>query len=264
MNSSEIKKIVHEKYTQIALQSDDNSCCGGTSCCGGPDYSIFSESYDGREGYNANADMGLGCGIPVDYAGLKAGQDVLDLGSGAGNDCFVARAIVGEEGSVTGLDFSEAMLQKANENLKKTNYTNVTFVKGEIENMPFADNSFDVVLSNCVLNLVPDKAKAFSELKRVLRANGHFCISDVVIKGQLSPRLQKDAEMYAGCVSGAMQVDDYLELIKNKGFNKINSHKLRKIEIPLGIIANYLDSNEIDDFLNGITGLFSITISAEK
>src|SRR5512133_1279726 len=161
MNAEELKLVVKEKYGQIAEQSPDEKSCGcGSSCCGsGVDYTVFSENYESKEGYNPEADLNLGCGIPTDYAGIKKGDHVLDLGSGAGNDCFVARSIVGDEGKVTGLDFTEAMIDKANENLGKLGFKNVEFVRGDIEEMPLPENNFDVVVSNCVLNLVPDKNK---------------------------------------------------------------------------------------------------------
>ncbi len=260
----DIRDIVKEKYGRIALQNESLGCCGTTGCCDTVNYSVFSESYDQLEGYNPDADLGLGCGIPTDYAGLKPGQYVLDLGSGAGNDCFVARAIVGESGKVTGLDFSEEMLAKARQNTEKLGFKNVEFVAGDIEQIPLESHQFDVVISNCVLNLVPDKYKAFAEILRVLKTGSHFCVSDVVLKGELPEKLRIDAEMYAGCVSGAMQMDDYLGVIHQTGFQNVQIHKQRKIEIPLEILKNYLDPYELQDFLNGQTGIFSITVSAEK
>jgi len=222
-DSEDNKKVVREKYGKIAGQVSGQSCCCDPSCCGSDgSYTMFSEDYGSREGYNPDADLGLGCGIPTDFAGIKKGDSVLDLGSGAGNDCFVARVLVGEEGKVTGLDMTEQMIEKAKENCKKLKYTNVEFVHGDIENMPFDDGLFDVVISNCVLNLVPDKAKAFGEIFRVLKPGGHFCISDVVIKGTLPEKMKKDAELYAGCVSGACEIDDYLKIIRKSGFTNIN------------------------------------------
>jgi len=222
--NKDLKLIVKEKYSLIANQSklqNETSCCGAGGCCSTVDYSVFSESYDKEKGYNPDADLGLGCGIPTRFANIKAGDSVLDLGSGAGNDCFVARALVGETGKVTGIDFTDAMLEKARANNAKLGYTNVEFVKGDIEEMPLADNQFDVVVSNCVLNLVPDKTKAFSEIMRVLKQGGHFCVSDVVIKGELPGKLQKDAEMYAGCVSGAIDINEYIGIIENKDSNQL-------------------------------------------
>lgn len=267
MNPNDLKLIVKEKYGEIAQQSklqNAASCCGATSCCSSVDYTIFSESYDKLEGYNPDADLGLGCGIPTQFAGIKQGDHVLDLGSGAGNDCFVARAIVGETGKVTGLDFTDAMLTKANENAQKLGFDNVGFVKGDIEEMPLPDNSFDVIVSNCVLNLVPDKNKAFAQMLRVLKPAGHFCVSDVVIKGNLPEKLRKDAEMYAGCVSGAIDINEYLGIIEKQGFKNITVHKQKDISIPENILANYLTEAEIKSFQNGETGIFSITVSGYK
>ena len=267
MNSEELKKVVQERYSIIANQSkqqNESSCCGATGCCSVVEYAVFSDSYDEVQGYNPDADLGLGCGIPTDYAGIKPGDHVLDLGSGAGNDCFVARALVGETGKVTGLDFTDAMLEKARENADKLGYTNVEFIKGDIEKMPLPDNTYDVIVSNCVLNLVPDKSKAFAEMMRVIKPGGHFCVSDVVIKGSLPEKLQKDAEMYAGCVSGALEMSEYLGIIEQQGFKNINVHKQKDIEIPVDILSNYLSETEMMKFNDGETGIYSITVSAQK
>ncbi|MCU0473730.1 MAG: arsenite methyltransferase [Bacteroidales bacterium] len=266
MNSEELKNVVKEKYGKIALKIDqDNSCCGSSSCCGtGVDYTVFSESYEKLEGYNPDADMNLGCGIPTDYAGIKKGDHVLDLGSGAGNDCFVSRALVGETGRVTGLDMTEPMIKKASENCEKLKYTNVEFVPGDIEEMPFENKIFDVVISNCVLNLVPDKSKAFKEIFRVLKPGGHFCVSDVVIKGTLSEKMQKDAEMYAGCVSGASEMNEYLKIIENSGFLNVKVHKQKEIKLPDSLLSEYNNSNELSSYHAGDTGIFSITVTAER
>lgn len=267
MKADELKQIVKEKYGEIANQSKsqrESSCCGTSVCCSEVDYTVFSENYEKLEGYNPDADFNLGCGIPTEFAGIKKGDHVLDLGSGAGNDCFVARAIVGETGKVTGLDMTEPMIAKARENCSKLKFSNVDFVIGDIEEMPFENNIFDVVISNCVLNLVPDKSKAFSEIKRVLKSGGHFCVSDVVIKGNLPEKLRKDAEMYAGCVSGAIEMTEYLDIIKDKGFFQIKVHKQKEISIPDTLLSKYLSDNEMKSFHNGETGIFSITVSAEK
>lgn len=267
MDPNDLKLVVKQKYGQIAEQSkqqNESSCCGATGCCSTVDYTVFSESYDKLDGYNPDADLGLGCGIPTQFAGIKKGDRVLDLGSGAGNDCFVARAIVGETGHVTGLDFTDAMLAKARENAQKLGFVNVEFIKGDIEEMPLADDAFDVIVSNCVLNLVPDKNKAFAQILRVLKPSGHFCVSDVVIKGHLPMKLQKDAEMYAGCVAGAIDVDEYLTIIKRHGFENVTVHTQKAISIPANILANYLSEAEIRDFQNGDTGIYSITVSGYK
>jgi len=263
-----LKEIVKEKYGKIAAQSKEqnqSSCCGATSCCGDDvDYTIFSEDYTQAQGYNPDADLGLGCGIPTDFAGIKAGDHVLDLGSGAGNDCFVARAIVGETGKVTGLDFTDEMISKAVANNDKLRYTNVEFIRGDIEQMPLPSDQYDVVVSNCVLNLVPDKQKAFAEISRVLKKGGHFCVSDVVIKGNLPAMLKQDAEMYAGCVSGAIQMEAYLGIIENTGFRNVVVHKQKTITIPDSTFLKYLSPVELDEFKNGDSGIFSITLTAYK
>jgi len=265
MKSEELKQIVKEKYGKIAEQNSEEKSCCGSSCCGPEvDYSVFSEDYKNKEGYNPDADMSLGCGIPTDYAGIKAGDHVLDLGSGAGNDCFVARAIVGEVGKVTGLDMTEQMISKAKENCAKLGFTNVEFVAGDIEEMPFGEKIYDVVISNCVLNLVPDKTKAFREIFRVLKPGGHFCVSDVVIKGALSDKMKKDAEMYAGCVSGASEMNEYLKIVEDSGFVNVKVHKQKEIKLPDSLLSEYNDVNELKSFHAGDTGIFSITVSAEK
>jgi arsenite methyltransferase len=266
MKNTDIKTIVKEKYGRIALNTNalQDNCCGNASDCCGVDYTIFSENYGKLPGYNKDADLGLGCGLPTEFAGLKPGHHLLDLGSGAGNDCFVARAIVGDKGKVTGLDFSEEMLAKAGQNTSKLGFTNVEFVAGDIEEIPLESNQVDVVISNCVLNLVPDKKKAFAEIRRVLKTGGHFCVSDVVVKGELPEKLRADAEMYAGCVSGALQLEEYLEVIKESGFQNIEIHKQRSIDVPDGLLENYLEKAELQQFRNRDIGLFSITVSAMK
>jgi len=267
MKTEDLKLIVKEKYNEIALQTNnqnENSCCGtGSSCCG-VDYTIFSESYEKLKGYNSDADLGLGCGLPTEYAKIKEGDTVIDLGSGAGNDCFVARAIVGEKGLVIGIDMTEAMIQKARENTDKLGFNNVQFRLGDIENMPVTAKKADVVISNCVLNLVPDKQKAFSEIFRVLKCNGHFSISDVVLSGKLPENIIKEAEMYAGCVSGAIQKDEYIKMIENSGFINIQIQKEKQIVIPDDILLKYLTSKELDEFKESNTGIFSVTVYAEK
>jgi SAM-dependent methyltransferase len=265
--SEKLKAVVKEKYSQIANQSktqNETSCCGSSGCCDSVDYTIFSDDYSSLQGYNKDADLGLGCGIPTEFAHLKPGDSVLDLGSGAGNDCFVARAIVGESGKVTGLDFTAAMIKKALINKEKLGFKNIEFVQGDIEEMPLPDSSFDVVISNCVLNLVPDKEKAFKEIYRVLKPGGHFCVSDVIISGNLPEKIKDDAEMYAGCVSGAIQKDDYLQIIKRNNFKEIEIKKEKEIEIPNAIMLNYISLDELRKFKKEKTGIYSITVVAKK
>ncbi len=257
MKPNDLKILVKEKYGEIASQSkyqNQSSCCGSTGCCDEVDYSIFSEDYTDLKGYNADADL----------AGINAGDHVLDLGSGAGNDCFVARTIVGETGRVTGIDFTEEMLLKANENLKKTGYKNIEFIRGDIEDIPISDNSIDVVISNCVLNLVPDKKQAYSEILRVLKPGGHFCISDVVVTGNLPQKLREAAEMYAGCVSGALLKDEYMEIINQLGFKNVIINKENEVEIPDNILLSYIKREDIDIMKRNKIGIFSITVSGTK
>lgn len=266
MKPEELKEIVKDKYGKIAEQDvEENGCCGSSSCCcSAPDLTTFSDSYENRAGYNPDADLSLGCGIPTDYAGIKKGDHILDLGSGAGNDCFVARAIVGETGNVTGLDLTEQMVAKARENCKKLKYDNVEFFLGDIESMPFSEKMFDVVISNCVLNLVPDKSKAFSEIFRVLKPGAHFCVSDVVVKGTLPEKLQKDAEMYVGCVSGASEINDYLKFIEEAGFVNRKVHKQKEIKLPELLVSELMDQVETKQHQKELKGIFSITVSASK
>jgi len=262
----ELKKIVKDKYGKIAVMGDENSC-GPTSCCGTSDitdYSVFNDDYSKLDGYVAEADLNLGCGLPTEYAGIKEGDTVLDLGSGAGNDVFVARQLVRESGKVIGLDFTEEMLIKANKNKEKLGYKNVEFKQGDIEQMPIDDNSIDVVISNCVLNLVPDKQKAFSEIYRTLKTGAHFCVSDIVIKGNLNEDLRKSAELYAGCVSGAISEENYIEKIKAQGFKNIEIKKRKKIELPEGVLKEFLNEDMLKSYHENVQGIFSITVTAEK
>ena len=265
-NAEELKKIVKDKYSEIALQSKEQneaSCCGATGCCT-VDYAIFADNYTQLEGYNPDADLGLGCGVPTEFAQIKPGDVVLDLGSGAGNDCFVARAIVGKTGKVIGVDMTDAMIAKARDNAEKLGFHNVEFRQGEIEDLPLAANRADVVISNCVLNLVPDKRKAFSETYRVLKPGGHFSISDVVLVGELPEGLVQASELYAGCVSGAIQKEDYLQIIREAGFENVTVQKEKAIQVPDEILKDYLSKDEIRSFRASNTGIFSITVYGDK
>jgi arsenite methyltransferase len=262
----ELKDIVRQKYSEIALQdkeTNQSSCCG-SGCCSTDVYNIMSDDYSKLEGYNPDADLGLGCGLPTQFAKIEKGDVVIDLGSGAGNDAFVARAETGETGKVIGIDFTPAMIAKARENTEKLGFHNVEFRQGDIESMPVTSNIADVVVSNCVLNLVPNKDNVFKEIFRVLKAGGHFSISDIVLEGTLPANIQQAAEMYAGCVSGAIQKQDYLELIKQNGFENITLQKEKAIHIPDDILANYLSGEEIQQFRSSNTGIYSITVYAEK
>lgn len=265
-NAEELKKLVKEKYSEIALQTKEQnevSCCGATGC-GTVDYAIFADNYTELEGYNPDADLGLGCGVPTEFAQIKKGDTVIDLGSGAGNDCFVARALVGETGKVIGIDMTEAMIAKARVNAEKLGFNNVEFRQGEIEDMPIAANRADVVISNCVLNLVPDKRKAFTETYRVLKPGGHFSISDVVLVGELPEDIVKASEMYAGCVSGAIQKEEYLQILRETGFQNITIQKEKVIQVPDEILRDYLDEAGIRQFRESNTGIYSITVYGDK
>ncbi len=265
-NEQVLKEIVKEKYAIIAdqsLEQNQSSCCGAGGCSTEV-YNIMSDDYTQMEGYNADADLGLGCGLPTQYAKIKEGNTVVDLGSGAGNDCFVARAATGATGKVIGIDFTPAMIAKARINAAKLGFENVQFREGDIDDMPLASEIADVIVSNCVLNLVPNKDGVFKEIFRVLKQGGHFSISDVVLVGQLPDALRKDAEMYAGCIAGAIQKEVYLELINSNGFVNIQIQKEKAIIIPDDILINYLNPAEMAAFKNGQIGIFSITVYAEK
>jgi arsenite methyltransferase len=265
--AEQLKQIVKDKYSEIAEQDREMnaaSCCGATCGCATIDSAIMADDYTQLKGYAADADLGLGCGLPTEHAHIKEGNTVVDLGSGAGNDAFVARSIVGEKGKVIGIDFTEKMIEKARINADKLGYNNVEFRQGDIEKMPLGGNIADVVVSNCVMNLVPNKQLAFTETYRILKPGGHFSISDIVLRGELPEGLRKNAEMYAGCVSGAIQEVDYLLAIKDAGFTNLQIQKEKKITIPDEILTNYLSTEEFNNYKSGAIGIFSITVYAEK
>lgn len=262
----ELKEIVKDKYSRIAEHGkaeNASSCCGATTSSNKV-YNIMTDDYSETDGYVENADLGLGCGLPTQFAQIKKGDTIIDLGSGAGNDCFVARHETGVEGKVIGIDFTPIMIEKARINAEKLGYNNVEFREGDIDTMPVNNDIADVIVSNCVLNLVPNKQKVVGEIFRVLKPGGHFSISDIVLIGNLPDALKEDAEMYAGCVAGAIQKSEYLQLIKDKGFQNIKIQKEKPIIIPIDILVKYLSHEEIKTFNKGATGIFSITVYAEK
>jgi len=266
-NESQIKELVREKYSEIASQSKQqnlSSCCGATSSCNDDVYHIMADDYSKLEGYVADADLGLGCGLPTEFAQIKEGDVVIDLGSGAGNDAFIARRIAGENGKVIGIDFTEAMIERARTNAEKLGYNNVEFRFGDIEKIPVTATVADVIVSNCVLNLVPNKQKVFSEIFRVLKPGGHFSISDIVLHGEMPSRWKEVAELYAGCVSGAIQKHEYLALIEAAGFKNLKLQKEKPILVPDEILKQYLDEKEIAAYKNGNVSIESITVFAEK
>ncbi len=269
--NEDIKKIVRDKYAGIARReksSASSSCCkSGTQPCCGPDqddYSVFHDDYTELNGYVAEADLNLGCGLPTQHAGIKPGHTVLDLGSGAGNDVFVARQLAGSSGRIIGVDFTPEMITKANHNKDKLGFTNIDFRLGDIENLPVETESIDVVISNCVLNLVPDKKQAFREIFRVLSAGGHFCVSDIVYNGMMSESVRRSAELYAGCVSGALETTDYLNIIRDSGFEDIEIKTKKTIELPQYLLDEYLSEYDLQRFKNGEFGLYSITVTGTK
>ena len=267
MNTNEeIKEMVKQKYAEIALQNQEtnaSSCCGSGGCSTEV-YNIMTDDYDHLEGYNPDADLKLGCGLPTEFAKIEKGNFVVDLGSGAGNDCFVARAETGETGKVVGIDFTPEMIEKARNNADKLGFNNVEFRLGDIENIPLMSNVADVVVSNCVMNLVPNKLKAFAEVQRILKPTGHFSISDIVLVGDLPEKIKNAAEMYAGCVASAIQMEDYLKIIENSGFKNITLQKKKPIIVPDDILKNYLNEEEIQKYKDSTTRIYSITVYAEK
>lgn len=262
----EIKELVRQKYSEIALQdkqTNQSSCCG-SGCCSTEVYNIMADDYTQLEGYNPDADLGLGCGLPTQFAKIKKGDVVIDLGSGAGNDVFIARNETGKTGKVIGIDFTPAMIKRARQNNEVRGFNNVEFRQGDIEKMPVTANTADVIVSNCVLNLVPNKDGVIKEIYRVLKPGGHFSISDIVLEGQLPKEIKEAAEMYAGCVAGAIQKQVYLELIKANSFENITVQKDKAIVIPDDILSNYLSADQIVAFKQSGTGIRSITVYAEK
>lgn len=266
MSAKSIKSMVREKYGDIAKSSGrkKSACCSLGCGCADVDYTVFSEDYSKLDGYVPEADLGLGCGIPVEFAKIKHGDTVIDLGSGAGNDCFVARQLVGETGRVIGIDMTEEMIKKARENNAKMGYANMEFRLGEIEKLPAENNVADVVISNCVLNLVPDKRKAFREIMRVLKHGGHFSISDIVIEGELPEKLKSIAELYAGCIAGALSKGEYLQIIKETGFKNIAVDSEKNIQIPENLLAEFMDKEEMEELMACGVKILSITVFGEK
>jgi arsenite methyltransferase len=258
----QLRETVRQKYAQV-VQSSTPGCCE-SACCDGENFNIIGNAYDGTDGYMAEADLGLGCGVPVEHAGLRSGQTVLDLGSGAGLDVFVARNEVGANGHVIGVDMTAGMIARARENARRSGYDNVEFRLGEIEHLPVLSDSIDVVISNCVLNLVPDKKQAFAEIWRVLKPGGHFCVSDIVAFSELPEWLQGIADAYAGCVAGAIPREDYLQLIQETGFSQIEVVRERRIEVPPELLAGSLTLDQQDEIASGDLHVLSITVKAFK
>jgi arsenite methyltransferase len=267
----DIHKIVREGYGKIAR--NNTSCCGTnkskTSC--GCNCNTSVETISKNIGYNEadltsvpeDANLGLGCGNPVALASLKPGEVVLDLGSGAGFDCFLAASRVGPQGKVIGVDMTADMLDKARDNAAKGNYKNVEFRLGEIENLPVADNTIDAIISNCVINLSPNKPRVFSEAFRVLKTGGQLMVSDIVLNQALPEKIRNSVSAYIGCLSGAILKDDYLNTIKKAGFKKIKI--LEESSFPVNEMVNDPDSEQKPEkALNLSNSICSIRVSAIK
>jgi ubiquinone/menaquinone biosynthesis C-methylase UbiE len=256
MEREKIKDLVKEKYGQVANSSSccGSGCCGSVGCGPGNDGFTMNEDYRFVKGYEKDADLNLGCGLPTQFAGIREGDTVIDLGSGAGNDCFVARAEAGESGRIIGIDMTPEMVEKARNNASKLGFSNIEFILADIENMPVSDGFADVVISNCVLNLLPSKEKIFKEIHRVLKPGSHFCISDVVITGTLPVAIKENVELYTGCIAGAIQKDKYLEHISGAGFLDITVHKENEIGLPESYAEQYKDSFSI----------LSVTVTGRK
>jgi len=256
MKEEKIKNVVRERYAEIAKR--ENPCCGpASSCCGSPDVTqdIGEKIGYSEEELNAvpeGSNLGLGCGNPVALASLKEGEAVLDLGSGAGFDCFLAANRVGEKGKVIGVDMTPEMIDKARENTKKANYGNVEFRLGEIENIPSADNSVDVVISNCVINLSPDKIRVFKEAFRVLKPGGRLMVSDIVLMKELPDFIKDSVEAYVGCVSGAMMKEEYIGAIREAGFRQVKV--IDQISLPIECMVNDSTTQAIMNKMNPATG----------
>jgi arsenite methyltransferase len=224
MEREKIRKIVRERYAGIA--GEKSSCCGPASTCG---VGGAAETIGGRIGYSEKelrsvpqgANLGLGCGNPTAHASLKPGETVLDLGAGAGFDCFLASQEVGPEGRVIGVDMTPEMVEKARENVRRGGYKNVEFRLGEIENLPVPDGTVDVVISNCVINLSPEKRRVFAEVFRVLKPGGRLTISDLVLSKPLPESLRESVSAYVGCIAGAIPKKEYLETITAAGFRDV-------------------------------------------
>ena len=262
-DATSIKSLVREKYGAIA-ESAERGCGCAPTCCADGSLDMLGDAYTDIEGYVADADLGLGCGLPTQHAGIEAGDVVLDLGSGAGNDVFVARRLVGETGRVIGVDMTEAMVERARLNATTLGYTNVEFRLGDIEALPVADGTVDVVISNCVLNLVPDKAKAFAETFRILKPGGHFCASDIVATGVLPEGIRKASALYVGCIAGAMPETDYLTIIREAGFATVRTAERKGIPLPHEMLRQYLSDAELHAFRVKDVKLLSVTVLGTK
>ncbi|MCS6877189.1 MAG: arsenite methyltransferase [Geminicoccaceae bacterium] len=260
-----IRAKVRAKYAAIA-RAAEKGCCEpkAVGCCADGSLDMIGDAYRDVEGRVPEADLGLGCGVPTRHAGLRPGEVVLDLGCGAGNDCFIARHEVGSGGRVIGVDATPEMIARARANARKLGFDNVEFRLGEIENLPVADASVDCVISNCVLNLVPDKPRAFAEIARVLKPGGRMCVSDIVATGPLPEPLRAAVELYVGCIAGALPLDDYVRLLEAVGLEGIEIVERRPIPLPDSVLAPRLDASELAAFRASGVELLSVTLRARR
>ena len=282
--SQRLKELVREKYAQIAREAPkpgdppalrtSSPCCSpaASPCCCAPaaepsastyyseDVAGIKEAYGKLDGHMDEADLGLGCGLPTEHAGLAPGQTVVDLGSGAGNDVFIARSVVGDTGRVIGIDMTPEMIGKARANAERRGFKNVEFRLGDIEALPVDAAAADVVVSNCVLNLVPDKRLAFAEIFRVLKPGGRFCVSDIVIQGELPAKLRGVAELYVGCVAGALATDAYLGIINETGFTAIDIKAVKRLDLPDEYMLKYISAGDLAAYRASGAAALSITV----
>jgi len=274
MKDYDVKTFVRERYASVA--KGGSSCCGPADCCGSESAVVeeiskgIGYSEDEMKGVPDGADMGLGCGNPTAIASLKPGDKVLDLGSGGGFDCFLAAKQAGKDGHVVGVDMTPEMIAKARKNAEDGGYDNVEFRLGEIEHLPAADDYFDVIISNCVINLSPQKDKVFAEMNRVLRPGGRFSISDIVLDKKLPESVQESVAAYSGCIAGAMLKEDYLEVLREAGFRDIKIEKEQKFALDF-IISDPIASEIVkglaiskDDLKSTQEAVLSITVTGVK
>ncbi len=265
MEAEVLKEVVREKYGAIARARTGVSCCGPSSCCGEDlGASMIGDAYRDVAGRVPEADLGLGCGVPTEAAGLAPGQTVVDLGAGAGNDVFIARRAVGENGRVIGVDMTPAMVAKARLNAEKLGYGNIEFLLGEIERVPLPDAIADVVISNCVFNLVPDKVQAFREVWRILKPGGHFSVSDIVSTAVMPERLKEVAALYTGCVAGARPLAEYQRIVAASGFGPMEIRQQRIIDLPAAMLEQHLDGEEIAALRASGLKVLSVTLWAQR
>ncbi len=262
--NSDIKQVVKDKYGEIARGPGGGGCCGAGGTCDPLAGGSFADSYEKLDGYVPEADLGLGCGLPTEGAFIRSGETVLDLGSGAGNDVFVARALVGPQGHVIGVDMVPEMVAKARANAERLGATNVTFHLGEIERLPLESATVDVVISNCVLNLVPDKSRAFAEMYRVLKPGGRFSVSDIVLTGELPDAIRGAAMLYVGCVAGAQQEDEYLATIAGAGFADVAVLRRRRLDLPDEVLLQSLPASTVQEFRGSGAAVWSLSVCGRK